>query len=491
MNNLAETIDLNYRPLPTIQKFHDCNSDNRCIVGPVGSGKTLGVSWELFHFLPIFLYKYYGYKQVIWTIVRRTYRELIDTTQATIFAAFPWYSYESGKETMHLKLKVDDTELEVQALFRSCDSAADIGKFKSLEQTGHWIDESIEVPQEAKLMLKGRDGRFPSNDLAKKWWEEKFGKIPDRFWNDKANDYIMPRPRFSIETTNPPDVEHPTYSQFAWDPMPPGPLPTKPPLKNHTGFWQPPYENVYIRPGYYEDLRNDYADNPDWIDMYIEGKPGVLIRGKLVYNNFNRDWHIAIQPLIWNKGTLYRGWDNSGNCPACILLQMPDFRKVQVLKEFTTDKEGIVDFTKRVVVECEQNYPGAKYLDYGDPAGAADYSKREGGFTNNAKLMKDACGIEVISSDQNITARLQAIDQQLSKIDGVLIDSSCTRLINGFLGGYCYKEIGNTGEYSDTIVKNRWSHIHDAFQYVMLRLFHNQKRVEGVGRKTAYQPRRK
>jgi hypothetical protein len=60
-----------------------------------------------------------------------------------------------------------------------------------------------------------------------------------------------------------------------------------------------------------------------------------------------------------------------------------------------------------------------------------------------------------------------------------LIDPSCTRLLNGFLGGYHYKEISNSGEFYDEPDKNRFSHIHDAFQYVMVRLVGNKPKKRG------------
>jgi hypothetical protein len=88
-------------------------------------------------------------------------------------------------------------------------------------------------------------------------------------------------------------------------------------------------------------------------------------------------------------------------------------------------------------------------------------------------------GVNVESSEQNFTARTQAVDSILSRIAGCLIDPRCVRLLNGFLGGYHYKEIGNSGEFFDYPDKNRFSHIHDAFQYVMVRLIGNKKKRRG------------
>lgn len=410
------------------------------------SGKTSGASWETQRYIPFFLFKRYGIRKTCGVVVRNTYSELIDTTQKTLFEWFPWGNYESGRKVYTLKWDAPDggEPIEIETLFRSCDRPEDVKKFKSLELTWYWVDESIEVADEIKRMLKNRIGRYPRKSPV----------------------------RFGIETTNPPDVEHITYSQFKWATPPPGPVPTGVPLAKHVGFWQPPFENVdNLRPGYYKDLMADYADNPDWVEMYIKGMPGQLIRGKLVYQNFLRDYHVANAPLRWNGQDLYRGWDNSGNTPACIVVSPVTAQQLHVFKEFTTVRENIVDFGNRVKVECNVAFPNAKWIDYGDPAGKAKFSTKEGTFTSNVTLMNDECGIYVISGEQNFKIRVNVVDQALLKRNGILIDPSCIRLINGFLGGYHYPELQNMpGSFKKEPAKNKYSHIHDSLQYVLTRL---------------------
>lgn len=442
-----------YYPLPTLKQFHESPAQIRCIVGPVGSGKTTGAAIEAIRFIGQFMLEVYGIKKTRGVIVRNTYDELIDTTQKTVFDWFPPGAageYKAQRKTFDVKF---NDGVEVEVLFRSCDRKEDVKKFKSLEITWYWIDESIEVADEIKRMLKNRIGRYPAR----------------KDYPDLKED--QPTPRFGIETTNPPDVTHPTYSNFAWTTPPPGPVPEGEPLKNHVGFWQPARENERnLRYGYYADLRNDYSDNPDWIDMYIDGKPGVIAKGKLVYNNFRRDVHQAKSNLVWSGQPLFRGWDDSGNIPACVVCMMPTPRRIHIIKEFYSDKMNIVDFAQHVVAVCNTEYPNTTWQDWDDPAGWNEYSTKDGGFTSNAKLICESTGIGLQPSEQNLTARINAVDSQLSLIDGVLIDPRCVRLLNGFLGGYCYPEIGTTGAYRDKPEKNRFSHLHDALQYVMVRL---------------------
>lgn len=454
IDGIVNENDRPYRILPTMQRFHEDNGEIRCIVGPVGSGKTSAATIEVCYLIPPYLLKQYNIKRTRGVVIRNTYVELMDTTKRTIEEWCPDGTWSNAGKDLLLK-RPDGTEIEV--LLRSCDRPQDLKKFKSLEVTWYWIDESIEVPMEIKNMLKNRIGRFPP-------------KCPERY---------------GIETTNPPDVEDLTYNIFAWDTPPPGPLPDGEPLVSHHGFWQPPGENrVNLRDGYYDTLRRDYAATPDWIDMYIDAKPGVLIRGKLVYHNFDRDAHVAKEPLVWvgeyvpeggrlpDSAQLIVGWDNSGNTPAAIVAQIPSAFHLQILKEFHTEKMNIVDFANYVMGELRHHYPGCHCVHWGDPAGENTFSRREGGFTSNAQLMREGSGVDVWASDNNFQARIESVEYLLARRGGLLIDPGCRRLVNGFLGAYCYPENKAVmGEYLPNVLKNKFAHVQDALQYLCVKSF--------------------
>ena len=52
---------------------------------------------------------------------------------------------------------------------------------------------------------------------------------------------------------------------------------------------------------------------------------------------------------------------------------------------------------------------------------------------------------------------------------GILIDPKCNNLIKGFDGGYHYRRMQVSGErYDEKPNKNRFSHVHDALQYMLL-----------------------
>jgi hypothetical protein len=134
-NSQTVTEKIQYSPIPTIQRFHESNSQIRCIVGPVGSAKTTGAAWEICYYIPHYMFEKYGIKQTRFVIVRNSYSELIDTTQKTIFEWFPFGVHLKQRQTYILKYP---NGIEVELFFRSCDRPQDVKKFKqSLHGTHH------------------------------------------------------------------------------------------------------------------------------------------------------------------------------------------------------------------------------------------------------------------------------------------------------------------------------------------------------------------
>lgn len=479
-----------YKALPTLKRFHACQSEIRGIVGPVGSGKTASAVVEICFRIPMMYHNRYGVDKTVWLALRNTYPMLIDSTQRTFFEWFPpslYGTYNKQEKVYKMKYTTVDKmnepcTLEVDILFRSCDRAEDVEKFRGYELTGYYIDESDEVGDNVKLMLKQRIGRYPRLATWERVLKKKFPHLRHlnrrQFQEELETNPEVYQTAFGVETTNPPSTESSTYYSFHWATDVPGPVAEKPPLPNHIGFWQPPYENVEnLRPGYYDRMREMYGHARDWVERYIEGKPGIMLRGKNVYHNFSRKIHESEAKIRWVEGqTLYRGWDHTGHHPACIVTQMPIPRQVQCLREFYSDHENIVTFAKRVVAECNREYPGAQFVDYGDPAGWQKISKKDGSFTSHTQMMEEECGISLIKSDQNLDARINSVEQQLAEMvvggePALLVDPDCVRLINGFMGGYYYPQLKQNEEiFSDNPLKNRYADVHDALQYVIVKL---------------------
>lgn len=464
-----EIIDLKYEAIsPTLVAFHNSTAPCRAIIGEFGSGKTTAAGLEVGYFLPRDMWKWYGIKRTRWAVVRNIYRELIDNVLEPLQYWFPWGTWNSSSSTFTIKHTLIEAggqavELEVELLLRACDIPKHIKKFKSLNLTGAWIDESSEISDSTRTIVMGRCGRFPHH------------------YKEAETGEMKPCPvSFFIETSNPPDIEQALYTDYKWmNRQPPGPVTKIQPKNGYEGFWQYPGENKRnLKPGYYDGLRENFKNQPDMLARYLEGKPGVLLAGKLVYANFKPDYHVAKEPLVWSGGVLYRGWDNTGNQPAVIVAYIPTPGSLHVLAEYYTERDGIVDFARKVVESCNQRFLNATYIEYADPAGANKFSHPKGGLTSNQELLESVLGQgTVIPSENNFRARVTAVDSQLARIDGILIDPGCTRLINGFMGGYHYPKVqsgGNEEIYSEEPLKNKYSHPHDALQYVCVKLFNNK-----------------
>jgi len=444
---------LKYIPSPTIERFLACSNTFRCVVGAVGSGKTVGGVMDICYYIPHYMYETFNVTRTKWCLLRNTYAELEDTTLETVIEWFPWGKHQKQRGIYTITYP-PPSNIEVRLLLRACDRPEQVKKFKSLEITGYLIDEANEVDESIKLMLKNRIGRFPRKSPAK----------------------------FGIELTNPPTIEHAIFSNYDWQtPIPgyPDHKPTQPPLKNHIGFWQQERENeINLPKGYYDDLYESYANNKDWIDMYIKGMPGVITKGKTIYNNFKRDIHISPTTLKYHPSIpVLRGWDNSGNTPAVVIAQQPSPLSLNILSSQHHDKMGTIEFAKLIIAQCAIDYPDATFIDYADPAGENKFSKRAGGFTSNATLMRDL-GINPIPSDQNFEARIASVDYFLSRIDGLIIDPSCHSLITGLSGAYIYQR--GTHSPTDEAEKNRYSHEQDALQYITVKLFKNTRKKTPV-----------
>lgn len=204
--------------------------------------------------------------------------------------------------------------------------------------------------------------------------------------------------------------------------------------------------------------------------------------GKAVYPEFNQKIHVSPKPLlplaqngVKEGRQIIRGWDNTGLNPACIITYINSLGQWFWIKEHCGHDIGIVDFAEAVHIWCAQVFPAnTKYRDIGDPAGR----NRDSTKKSPADYIYEATGIRIENGIQTWKARRESVAQRLVKmINGnpaLMIDpTECPTAIAGFLGGYCYPEIAQTGMFRPEPEKhaNRFTHIHDAGQYPATILF--------------------
>lgn len=440
---------LKYNCGPVARHFHaDRHSRVKLLIGPFGTGKTTSAGYDLIELASQCVRPTQGKKRSRFAVVRNTFPQLRDTTIKTYLDWFPPLYFGTYNATNKIyRIEYDGREIEI--IFKALDSPQDVRDLLSLELTGAHVDEAREIHHDVLKGLLGRIGRFPS-------------------MKDAAGENPFLTPPQILLTTNYPSTEHWLYKDFV-----------ETPIDGYALYKQDQEENIHnLRPGYYQDLERDYANRPDLLKTLVRGEWGVTVRGKMVYPEFRRHLHVASAPLRPTTPTMiYRGWDNTGLSPAIAFSYVTTAGQWRVFKEFCFEDVGIMDATEAVVLWGNQHLPkGCRFVDYADPAGSnRDSTKQSPADYIRRKALELGVDIQLINSIQTWKVRRESVALRLNKLingePALLIDPSCTRLIDGFDGGFAYAEIGNSGVFKTIPEKNIYSHISEAVQYIAAKLF--------------------
>ncbi len=173
---------------------------------------------------------------------------------------------------------------------------------------------------------------------------------------------------------------------------------------------------------------------------------------------------------------LLRGWD-FGLTPACVVAQLQG-RTLVVLHEFTELNMGADRFSELVLPKCQILYPGFKWIDCIDPAGANRDQSDEGSC---AKIL-DSKGLQCIPGAYAFEERKKSVTRFLTTFDesgaNFQLDiRNCPVLLRGFEGGYRYPDsvLGKEPERLKPL-KDEHSHPHDALQYIACVVINQPKR---------------
>lgn len=435
---------VSYVASKTMTQFHDSDAFVRCIMGPIGSGKSVASIMEMMIKSCEQAPAEDGVRRTRWAVIRNTYRELADTTMQSFF---DWFPKETGfwramdMKFTFLQTLPDGTSIEAEFLFRALDKPDDIKKLLSLELTGGWVNEAREAPKAVIDMLIGRLGRYPNKRDGGPTW---FGLIMD---------------------TNNPDSDHWMYKLFEED---------KP--ENHAVFHQPSgtspeAENLENLPdGYYINMQS--GKDQEWINVYVHGLYGFVQNGKPIYPEYHDDVHHTDEPLIINKDlTVYVGID-FGLTPAALFCQKNAAGRWLIFDELCTFDMGAMSFGRLLKEKVLRDYQGFDIEFYGDPAGEGRAQSDE----TTPFQMLAANGINAWPAYTNdYTIRRESIAAALMRMDftgkpGLVIGPKAKLFRKGMAGGYKYKRMQVSGEdkFQDKPDKGRYSHVCEAGQYAFL-----------------------
>jgi hypothetical protein len=454
-------MTIEYSASQTISDFHRSEAFYRGLMGPVRGGKSTACCMELFLRACQQQPNRDGVRQTRFIIVRNTYRELSDTTIKTWTDWFdPDIFGEVNKQSMTqvIKQKLEDgTSIDAEFVFRALDRPDDVRKVLSSEYTGAWVNEAREVPKGIIDALGDRVGQFPPRREGGCTWR---GVIMD---------------------TNPPDSDHWWYAlaegldtkgNFVGCPegweffRQPGGL-----IEIQGKFFvNPSAENLEnLEPNYY--LTRLAGKKADYIKVYYCGQYGYVQEGKPVVGEYVDSIHCSPDILPAVPGLpLFVGIDWGLTPAAAIAQRMPNGRWI-VIDEMVTEDMGASRFSDLLKVHLLHKYPGFPTEIYGDPSG--DYRAQTDEKT--PFQIAKAHGINALPAPSNDSVlRREALAVPLSRIidgkPGLILSPRCTILRKGLAGGYCLKRVRIAGDerYHDKAVKNRYSHIVEALEYLLL-----------------------
>lgn len=438
------TREISYDPSPTLADFHASSAFVRGIKGPIGSGKSVGMCWEIYSRAMEQAAGPDGVRRSRWLVTRNTYGELTTTTLQTWL---DWFPEEIVGPVVHGApitqqcrfLHEDGSRVELEMWFLALDRPDHVKKLLSLEVTGGWMNEAREQPKAILDALTGRVGRYPSQRDGGPTW---YGVIMD---------------------TNGPDFDHWWYT-----------LAEETHAEGFEFFNQPAgdspeAENVENLPkGYYQRLSAGKSD--EWIKVYVRGSYGFVLDGRAVFPEFTDSMHVA--PVTFNPVLpVYVGID-FGLTPAAVLAHKDQLGRWLIFDELVSRDMGARRFGEllRAKLVGEYNVQHAEAIT-GDPSGD---SRAQSDESTPFEMLKVVGLVAKPATTNDAVIRREAVAAPLSRLldgkPGLLLDPRCRVLRKALAGGYCYKRMQVAGEdrFRDVPDKNHFSHVAEALEYLVL-----------------------
>lgn len=444
--------EINYTAPATCARFMKSDSFGRLIAGPVGSGKTTACVFELFRRALEQEPAPDGIRYTRFAIVRQTLKQLRDTVLKDVQ---DWLKHVATFKVSDMTIYVQFGDVRSEWLLIPLDNPEDQARLLSLQLTGAWMSESIEMDVALISPLAGRCGRYPGASLGGCTW---MGIIADTNMPSEGSTW------HKLMTEPPPDwgifIQPGGMSEQAenleWLTQTPETLklPTTDERRRDQGR---KYYERFIR-----------SNSADWCKRYVHAQFGDDPSGSAVFReSFKRNWHVVdeVEPVAgW---PLVMGLD-FGRDPCGIICQ-PDHRgRLLVLEEIIAEDIGLELQLQRAIrpVLMQERYIGKSIYVVGDPAGLQRSTLYEETSFDLIKRM----GLNAFPAPTNDPdKRINAVESWLlGSRDGgpaLLIDGTrCPVLVRALGGGYRYGKT-KAGQRKPTPDKNSYSHIADAFQY--------------------------
>lgn len=469
---------------PVAKAFVHDRAFIRNIMGPFGSAKTTTCLQAI---IMATMWQNPDRNGVRWSrgcITRATYGQLHDTVIKDWHQWFPptRSNWNGGEMQSRIRLTIPGFgDLMIEAMFRACEDRAKAEQvFKGQQLTWLWPNE-IDT-QDAGVIEFGlpRLGRYPPKSKGGCAW---YGMFSDM---------------------NAPDIDNYTYDLLVNGDMkmPPEQIEAMQELlgkdfrisfHRQPGGMEPDAENLMNLPtGYYERLMIGKSDN--WINRFIHNQFGAVRNGQPVYPEYNDEFFCAKSPLTAIPGLPVSIGVDGGATPSVVFGQRDDHGAIRVLNELVVFSDRKDEELERFSAESFGELTGEFWLEhYGkqvfgggwyDPAALygdeyLDSWARVFWKSFLKRIGKGTAGWRFRAApvkSNRLPQRHEAVRRHLKVDHGrplFHLSPVCRYLRRGFNNGYVLTRVqlsNGQGRWKDQPLKNDYSHVHDALQYLALGL---------------------
>lgn len=474
-------MSIAYTAPPTIASFMKSNAFGRIIAGPVGSGKTTGAVLEC---LRRSIEQKPGddlLRHTRFAIVRQTLKQLKDTVlkdcQAWLGGLGRW---KVSENTFHL----DFDDVRSEWIFIPLENAEDQARLLSMQLTGAWLSECIEMNVDVIAPISGRLGRFPSGALGAPTWH---GMIADTNMPTEMtawHKFMENLPADWQKFIQP--------SGLAWNAENLNFL-----LQTEDTIKLPIDHPVRLAQGrkYYERFVEMYGEDSDWVKRYVKAEYGDDPSGSAVFRaSFKSDFHLTTRDYQLVPGYPVLVGQDFGRNPWSLICQADHMGRLIVHEEVPARNIGLEKhITEHLLPRLRrEKYLGYKIAVIGDPAGVAKDSIGEESCYDVLKRL----GLPAIPAPtNNLEPRLRAVEALLGRHSNggpslIINAEGCPTLSRAMAGGYRFKKTKGGAEKAvpEKDDPEGFSHVSDDLQYVCLAVHGNMG--EYIASRLASRPKR-
>lgn len=486
-----DEMAINYDAPPTVSQFMMNDLFLRFILGPIGSGKTTGVMFELLRRATQQAPGPDGIRRTRWAIVRNTLSQIKQTVLRDI---------ESWLRPI-VRLRVADNIIIIETGDVYCeifmiplDDPEDKRRLLSMQLTGIWINEFIEVDPALVPDMAGRCGRYPGPREGGATWA---GIIGDSNMPNVGSEWHrlleVERPEdwgvFVQPSGMADNAENLPYLTQTPDTLL---LPVDSPVRIEQG--RKYYRRLlgqHSRAWVKRYILARYGDDPDGTAVFRDTfsrdshvAPGrvvrITVRDHAPDNEFaflDEDIHLPPEPVVEGGLTPIPGFpivvgQDFGRNPCAVFTQVDHRGRFLVLDEIVSVGMGLeTHLTYRLRPKLmSERYREFQVIVVGDPSGVA-----------KSQLSEESCfdllqrlGFAAVEAPTNkIDPRIRAVERLLLQGAGnnayfKMDEARCPKLLKAMMGLYRFGKT-RTGEVHPLPEKtNPWSDLADALQYAAL-----------------------